>query len=77
MEKHESYESMTARLDEIISSLEKGSSSLEDTLKLYEEGVRLADECEKYLTQARAKIEILTRSGEGMEPAPFDAGEEE
>ncbi len=77
MEKTESYESMTKRLDEIIASLEKGSSSLEDTLKLYEEGVRLADECEKYLTQARARIEILTQNGEEMKAVPFDAGEEE
>jgi len=62
---------MTQRLDEIIDALEKGKGNLDETLKLYEEGVKLADACEKYLSQARAKIEILTKTQEGIRPEPF------
>ncbi len=74
--KDESYEAMTQRLDAVIAALEKGSASLEETLKLYEEGVRLTDACEKYLAQARARIEVLVQDGDNMKTEPFETGDE-
>lgn len=46
------------RLEEISAILEKGECSLEDAMKLYEEGKALADECTKTLSEAKQKIEV-------------------
>ena len=72
MKKSDSYETMSHRLDEIISSLEKGDMDLDKTLALYEEGVKLADACEKYLQQAKARIEILTHTPQGEKIEAFE-----
>jgi len=72
----ESLEMKMKRLDAILKVLEGGGLALEKTLELYEEGVRLAQECEKLLEDAQARIEILTRTPEGMRTLPFGEGEE-
>lgn len=46
------------RLEEISVTLEKGDCSLEDAIKLYDEGKKLADECSKSLSEAKQKIEV-------------------
>ena len=46
------------RLDEISLILEKGDCSLEDAIKLYDEGKKLADVCSKILSEAKQKIEV-------------------
>ena len=44
------------RLEEIVSRIEEGNLSLEDSLKLYEEGALLSDKCRKMLSEAKLKI---------------------
>lgn len=46
------------RLEEISVLLENGDCSLEDAVKLYDEGKKLADECTKTLNEAKQKIEV-------------------
>ena len=60
------FEEALARLEEIVRSLEGGEKSLDDSMKLYEEGVRLIRVCSSELEGAEAKIKILkeTLSGE-------------
>lgn len=51
-----SYEESLKRLEEIVAKLEDGNLSLEDSLKLYEEGAVLSEKCRKMLSEAKLKI---------------------
>lgn len=54
------FESSIAELEAIVSQLEKGELPLEDSLKQFEKGISLAQKCQKMLTQAEQKIEMLS-----------------
>lgn len=54
------FEKKLARLEEIVQKMEKGELSLEDSLKLFEEGVKLSKECQTSLTEAENKVSLLT-----------------
>lgn len=65
-----------SRLEEIVQELEKGDLLLEQSLKLFEEGVKLARLCTKRLDEAERKVEILLKEKDGkISPRPFE-GEE-
>lgn len=53
------FESALSRLEEITTELEEGDLSLESSLQKFDEGIKLADFCNKKLTEAQGKIEIL------------------
>lgn len=53
------YEQARARLTEITENLSLGNLGLEDTLKLWEEGEKLAEICQKILDQAQARLEEI------------------
>lgn len=54
------FEKSVERLEEITASLEKGDLSLEETIKLYTEGTKLAAECLEQLENAQLKITKLS-----------------
>ena len=54
------YEKSGARLEEIVDKLENGNLSLEEMMKLYEEGTSLAAKCAKSLDAAQLKITELS-----------------
>ena len=56
--------SLTA-LEAIVRELERGDLPLEQSLELFEEGVRLSRECQDRLNEAERRIEVLLRDGEG------------
>jgi exodeoxyribonuclease VII small subunit len=60
------FEEAYARLEQILEKMNSGKLSLDDSLKLYEEADVLIAACQKRLTEAEHKIEILikNRSGE-------------
>jgi len=60
-EAKESFETALGRLEQIVVALEKGDLSLEDSLKLYEEGISRARFCQARLEEAEAKIEVLSQ----------------
>jgi len=64
-----SFETEFERLNSIVDRLENGSVSLEEMLKLYEEGVRLAGSLAKLLTEAELRVEKLSRVHEEMTTA--------
>jgi exodeoxyribonuclease VII small subunit len=67
------FESALARLEEIVGKLENANLSLDDAMKLFEEGVQLSRDCQKYLEQAEGKVEILLKKAGGeMAAEPFD-----
>ncbi len=55
------YEEAAKRLEEIASILEKNEASLDETIKLYEEGTELAAFCNKKLSEAKIKITKLEK----------------
>lgn len=71
------FEDALKRLEEIVDTLDKGDISLERSLKIFEEGVRLSRLCNKMLDKAEKKVEILMRDEKGvLEAKPFE-GEKE
>lgn len=60
------------RLAEIVRSLETNESALDESLKLFEEGVALTRACHSKLTEAERRIELLTRvTPDGVETKPL------
>ena len=62
------YEKSVSRLEEIVDKLENGNLSLEEMMKLYEEGSALAAKCAKSLDAAQLKITELS-AGKAKENA--------
>ena len=69
------FEQALKRLEEIVEEMEAGEVSLDDLLKKYEEGVKLAHFCQGKLGEAQQRIELLAK-GKGGEARlkSFDAG---
>lgn len=53
------FEKKLSRLEEIVHKMEGGDLSLEDSLKFFEEGVKLSRECNAQLAQAEQKVKLL------------------
>ncbi len=66
------FESALSRLEEITRDLEDGDLSLENSLKKFDEGIKLADFCNQKLTEAKAKVEILLNKDGEFKTAPFE-----
>lgn len=67
------FEDALNRLEKIVSRLEEGNISLEESLKLFEEGIRLSRLCNQKLEEAEKRIEILLKGKNGvLKPQPFD-----
>ncbi|MBI6873039.1 exodeoxyribonuclease VII small subunit [Clostridium aciditolerans] len=62
--KNESYESMMEKLEDIVNVMDSKELSLEESLKKYEEGVKLCNKLYKVLNDAEGKIKLLTEDGE-------------
>ena len=71
-EKEMNFESAIARLEQIVRSLENGSAPLDESLSLFEEGVRLVKFCNEKLDTAESKIRLLTKNPDGtVSETPF------
>lgn len=53
------FEKKLNRLEEIVQKMEKGELSLDESMKLFEEGVKLTRECQTQLTKAEAQVKKL------------------
>jgi exodeoxyribonuclease VII small subunit len=53
------FEKKLSRLEEIVHKMEKGELALEESLKLFEEGVKLSRECHTQLNEAEVKVKKL------------------
>jgi exodeoxyribonuclease VII small subunit len=70
------FETSLSSLEQIVRELERGDLALEDSLKLFEDGVRLARECQERLNQAERRIEVLMRDSDGRPVVSgFESGE--
>ncbi|MCG0274986.1 MAG: exodeoxyribonuclease VII small subunit [Thermosediminibacteraceae bacterium] len=72
------YEDALARLEEIIEKLEMGNLSLEESLTLFEEGIKLTKICTKILDEAEGRVQVLIKDLNGeldfMDLKDFDGG---
>ena len=66
------FEAAMERLEEITRLLESGAEGLDESLKLYEEGVSLIRICTKTLEAAEQSVKVLQMSEEGITLADFD-----
>jgi exodeoxyribonuclease VII small subunit len=76
--KEQGFETALGRLEGIVRSLEEGDLPLEESLRLFEEGVALTRQCAARLDEAQRRVEILMRGQDGsvqLRPFEPDAGE--
>ena len=59
------FEKSLGRLEEVVRRLESPQLSLDDAMKLFEEGVTLSRECQKQLEEAEGRVEILLKKADG------------
>lgn len=59
------FEQAMARLEAIVGELEKGDLPLDESLKIFEEGIRLSKSCLKVLEEAERKVEVLVQDKNG------------
>jgi len=71
-EQEMSFEAAVERLEKIAEMLECGDRPLNESLALFEEGIKLARECSRQLTEAQGRIEALVKKPNGTVSAePF------
>ena len=70
------FEEQLTALEKVVERLENGDLSLDESVRLFEEGVKLSNACKKELEAAEGKIQILVERGRGgMKVAELDAEE--
>jgi exodeoxyribonuclease VII small subunit len=75
--KPKTFESSLEELERIVRQLEQGELTLEKSLELFEQGVKLSRDCQERLSQAERRIEILMRDNQGRASVrPFDPDSE-
>jgi exodeoxyribonuclease VII small subunit len=67
------FEESLASLEALVSAMEEGDLSLEESLQAFEKGIRLTRECQSALQKAEQKVQILM--AEHGNPEPFEAQE--
>jgi exodeoxyribonuclease VII small subunit len=66
------FEDCLQRLEKIVDELEKGDIPLEQSLALFEEGMKLSESCRKELEEAEGKVEILLKTNGKLQAEPFE-----
>lgn len=62
--KMETYETLYENLQKHIDELENGKLTLDESLKLYEEAVKIAEQCQDYLKKAQKQLDDIEEAGE-------------
>jgi exodeoxyribonuclease VII small subunit len=75
----EKFEKALAKLEDIVRRMEQGDLTLEESLKAFEEGIRLSRLCAKRLDEAERRIQVLLKTEEGhvLKPYSGETGEDE
>lgn len=69
------FEKKLDQLESLVNDMEKGTLSLEDSLKAFEDGIKITRECQKALKDAELKVEMLTKGSDkpkSFEQEPFE-----
>lgn len=64
------FEQKLNQLESLVNDMEQGSLTLEDSLKAFEEGIKITRECQQALKEAELRVDMLTRDSD--KPSEFD-----
>lgn len=67
----DNFEAALGKLEELVRRMETGDLTLEESLKAFEEGTRLARICARKLDEAERRVEILLKQGEDLVVKPL------
>ncbi len=67
----ENFEAALGKLEELVRRMEAGDLTLEESLKAFEEGTRLARFCSRKLDEAERRVELLLKQGEDLVVKPL------
>jgi exodeoxyribonuclease VII small subunit len=70
------FEEALASLEGLVEAMEDGDLSLEESLKAFEQGIKLTRECQQALDQAEQKVQLLVKAGELPQAVPYEDSEE-
>ncbi len=65
------FENALAKLETITSELEEGNLSLEASLKKFDEGIKLAEFCNRKLEESQKKVDLLLQKNNTLSTVPF------
>ncbi|GIT22929.1 MAG: exodeoxyribonuclease 7 small subunit [Gammaproteobacteria bacterium] len=69
------FEKALEELEELVSSMEDGKLSLEDSLQAFEKGIKLTRECQTALKKAEQKVQVLINENGDTEELEFEDDE--
>jgi exodeoxyribonuclease VII small subunit len=70
------FEHALKELEVLVTRMEKGDISLEESLKHFERGIELTRTCQKALKEAEQKVQILMEKDGALEALPFDSAQD-
>ena len=73
MSTEKTFEEMMENLEQISQDLENGELTLDESMKKFEEGMKLSKKCSAILENAEKKIKILIKDGEDLSEEDFSA----
>jgi len=71
------FEDALGKLEDIVRRMEAGDMTLEESLKAFEEGIKLARLCSRKLDEAERRVEMLLKQEEDLVIKPFQVEENE
>lgn len=69
------FEQTLADLEQLVTTMESGKLPLEESLKAFEQGVRLTRDCQRALQEAEQKVSLLLHEGSAVDLQPYSADE--
>ena len=70
------FEASLDKLEKLVEKMEDGDLTLEESLKIFEEGVKLTRECQQALADAEQKVKLLIEENGEITSTDFEAGDE-
>lgn len=65
-----SFEDSIQRLNEIVENLENGNISLDETIQIFEEGMKLTEQCRNKINEVEEKVSTLIKTSDGFQEKP-------
>ena len=70
------FEQSLQQLENLVTTLEAGDLSLEESLSAFEQGIKLTRECQQHLTDAEQKVSLLIGEDDDMQLVDFDESDD-
>jgi exodeoxyribonuclease VII small subunit len=71
-----SFEEQLTALESVVERLERGELTLDESVRLFEEGVKLSEACKKELETAEGRIQVLVERGRALVAVDLDVEED-